>query len=92
LLDAVASPDKQSGDVADKTSQMMELVERILSRVSEFRARLQQVQADVSALDSRLTGWVRLGSLSATVLLLWFAASQVSMFAHAWSCFRKPRG
>jgi hypothetical protein len=87
-LSALLADGSPSGSVDEKTTQMDDLLKRVLDWVGDFRTKVAQVQSDVTALKPRLHAWIHLGAVIGTVVLLWMAASQLCVLGYACSWFK----
>ena len=88
----------QKSDVtAETVSTLSELTQRVDTRLGEVQANVQQVQADVAALQVRLDTRksqvlfvFNLLALLSTLMLAWILYSQIVVIQHHWARVRRP--
>ncbi len=61
--------------------------EEIQAEVDGYQAQISDLQERVALLKARIPLWIDVSSIAITLLLLWLALSQVSIFFHGWSFF-----
>jgi chromosome segregation ATPase len=54
------------------------------TRLEKFDARAKQFQASVSALHHRIRWWMSFAAVGLTIVLAWFAISQLAMIRSGW--------
>ena len=89
LLDEFSGGAGPPVDLAKQTTQMEEALQRVLALVSDFQVRLTRIQEEATRLREQTLRWIGLGAVIVTVVLAWVALSQVSLFCHAVSWYRR---
>ncbi len=69
-------------------SRIEEVLTRITALIGEYRTRVEEVRSQARALQMRVDSGIQWGVVAATVLLLWLALAQGSLFVHAWKWLR----
>lgn len=75
------------GRVTGKTSEISVFLDEIQAEVDGYQAQISDLQVRVATARARVPLWIDLSSIAVTLLLLWLAFSQVSVFLHGWSFF-----
>ncbi len=73
--------------VTTRTSKMHAILDEVQADVDYYDAQVGDLQERVGLLKARIPLWIDLAAIVITVLLLWLALSQVSVFIHGWSFF-----
>ncbi len=73
--------------VTTRTSKMHAILDEVQADVDYYDAQVSDLQERVALLKARIPLWIDLAAIVITVLLLWLALSQVSVFIHGWSFF-----
>jgi hypothetical protein len=73
--------------ITDRTSEMSAFLDDIQAEVDGYQAQISDIQERVATLKARIPLWIDMSSIAITLLLLWLALSQVSVFIHGWSFF-----
>jgi hypothetical protein len=68
---------------------LMENVGGLTIQVEDMHTQVNELQGMVGVLQANLHLWLNLGTLAITVMLLWFGASQVSLFYHGLDWYRQ---
>ena len=58
------------------------------ARLEKFDNKVTQTKAAVDATHQRLRWWIRIAAVALTVLMAWFAVSQIGMIRCGWRCLR----
>lgn len=82
LEDDLQSTAKDLGEFATAAIKGVNLVEQTLSDASEF---ITSVKEEVASLRERILFWKTRGPALATLVLLWIALGQISLFTRGWS-------
>ena len=75
------------GSITSRTSEIGGFLDDVQSDVDDLRTQIGDLQTRVATLKGRVPLWIDLGSIAITLLFLWLAISQVSVFIHGWSLF-----
>lgn len=73
--------------ITGRTSEISAFLDEIQAEVDGYQAQISELQERVVALKARIPLWIDISSIAITLLLLWLALSQVSIFFHGWSFF-----
>ena len=73
------------GPITSRTSEISGYLDDVQSDVDDSRAQIGDLRERVATLKGRVPLWIDLGSIAITLLFLWLALSQVSVFIHGWS-------
>jgi hypothetical protein len=76
---------KEAGgqQVAAATSEVDLTLQRCQAKVDAWQSDLAGAREEIQHVRAKVRGWVTLAAVALTVLLVWVAAGQVSLFAHA---------
>jgi chromosome segregation ATPase len=61
-------------------------LENLSVRLEKFGNKVAQTKASVDALHQRLRWWIRIAAVALTILMAWFAVSQLGMIRCGWRC------
>jgi hypothetical protein len=75
-------------DVAAATGRIAEVLDRITTVITELHERVGKAQSDVAEVKPRTMEWIHKGPTVVSVVLGWFALSQVIVLGVAVSWFR----
>jgi hypothetical protein len=75
-------------EVENETALVEQKLQQLLDLVNDFADKLTDIRDRAAAVKARVTRDLFLGAIILTVLLSWFALSQISLMAHAWSWIR----
>ena len=75
------------GPITSRTSEISGYLDDVQSDVDDSRAQIGDLRERVATLKGRVPLWIDLGSIAITLLFVWLALSQVSVFIHGWSFF-----
>jgi hypothetical protein len=85
----VTGGDKEAGaqQLAATTSQVDLVLQRCQAKVDDWESNLDAAREEMGRVRPKIAGWLTLTAIAVTVLLVWVAAGQVSLFVHAlrWS-------
>lgn len=73
--------------VTGRTSEISAFLDEIQAEVDGYQAQISDLQERVATLKARIPLWIDVSSIAITLLLLWLALSQISIFFHGWSFF-----
>jgi hypothetical protein len=73
----------------DQASRIEEALTTVHTTTKEYESQIDDIADRVARLKLRIQFWFTAGPVVATVVLLWFAVSQVSLLMHAVSWLRK---
>ncbi len=76
---------KETGgqQVAAATGEVDQALQRCQAKADAWQSDLDGVREEFQHVRAKVRGWVTLTAVAVTVLLVWVAAGQVSLFAHA---------
>jgi hypothetical protein len=78
--------------IVARLAQVEKRMEDICGRIERFHARVAGMKGEIAAVRGDFRWWTMLGAVLVTLLLIWFAASQIGMVLHGWSLAkRQPR-
>jgi hypothetical protein len=85
LEGAVGDGDKeaQGQEVAAASSEVDLALQRCQAKVDDWQAFLEAASDEVRHARGEILGWLTPAALAVTVLLVWMALGQISLFAHA---------
>jgi predicted nucleic acid-binding Zn-ribbon protein len=63
----------------------------ISARLEKFDARVEQTRASCVHVKLKVHWWISIAAAALTILLVWFAISQVSMTTHGWRLMQGKR-
>jgi hypothetical protein len=72
-----------SGEVAAATSEVDLILQKCQARTDLWQSDLDGAREDLRHLKAEILGWLTPAAIVGTILCLWVAAGQVSLFAHA---------
>ncbi len=75
--------------VVMQVSLIDQVMARLIRRVGEFREKVTALQTELGAVKTRTLEWIRIGPMVITIVSLWLAACQVSMFVLARAWFKR---
>jgi chromosome segregation ATPase len=81
--------EKLAREVAERLLQVDDRLGRLQEAIRRGDLRLDEARAAVTRVKERGPDWITLAAVLLTVLLGWFALSQVSMILHGWSLARR---
>jgi hypothetical protein len=94
-LKAVVSSDEKgtSGQpVAVTVSQVNQVLQRCQATADAWQSDLDAAREAVREVQPKVGGWLTLAAVAVTILCVWMAAGQISLFAHALRWLRgRPR-
>ncbi len=89
LTDLLGQPGAAGNEEFENEATLIEQkVQFLLGLVDEFARKLTDIRDRAAALKIRTERYLFIGAVALTVLLSWFALSQISLMAHAWSWIR----
>jgi hypothetical protein len=79
-----------SKEFASATSEVDLILEKCQSRVDVWQSELEAAREELRHVEAEILGWLTPVAIAVTLLCLWLAASQISLFAHALRWCRSP--
>jgi uncharacterized membrane protein len=73
---------------AKEVRGIAERLENVENSLQSFDADLAEAQTDITAVTDAAPRWITLAAWATTLVLSWFALSQVGLLLHAWSLIR----
>ncbi|MBT3313949.1 MAG: hypothetical protein HN390_04980 [Anaerolineae bacterium] len=75
----------------DKVGALTEQLDTLQSQTSEVQAAVEKTQSDVAVIKSKVPRWVNIGSMTVTLVFVWFGAAQYFLFRAGWQFLRKSK-
>jgi hypothetical protein len=81
----VGDGDKETSgqEVVATTNAVDRVLERCQTTVDDWQSELDAVRADLEPVKTQTLRWLLIGAIAMTVLLVWVAAGQISLFGRA---------
>ena len=89
IRDDVASARRIAARVVARLAQIETRMANLCKRIERLHARIIEMKGEVSDLRDRLHWWTMLGAVLLSLLLVWFAVSQIGMIVHGWPLVRR---
>jgi hypothetical protein len=78
--------------IVARLTQVEQRMANLCERIERYHARVMEMKGEIAAVRNSFHWWTTLGAVLITLLLAWFAASQIGMVLHGWSLVkRQPR-
>ena len=71
-------------DVISASRDVKLVLQRCQTIVDDWGSDLEVIREELPRLKERILGWMTFAAITTTVLCVWVAISQISLFAHAW--------
>jgi hypothetical protein len=86
----VGDGDKETngGDVAAATNEVDLVLQNCQATLKDWQSDLDAAREQLPQLQAEILGWLTLAAIVVTVLGVWVAVGQISLFAHAWKWVR----
>jgi DNA repair ATPase RecN len=92
IRDDVLSARRIALIIVSRLAQVEKRMENLCGRIEKFHASVGEMQGEIIAVRENFHWWTMLGAVLATLLLVWFTASQIGMVLHGWAMAkRKPQ-
>jgi hypothetical protein len=92
IRDNVASARRIASIIVARLADSEKRLANLCARIETFRARLAEMNGQITAARNSFQWWTTFAAILATALLAWLAVSQISMALHGWSFAKKqPR-
>jgi hypothetical protein len=78
----------RTNEVAAATSEVGLILQKCQARMEAWQTDLEAAREDVRHVKAKILGWLTPVTIVWTLLCLWMAAGQISLFAHALGWFR----
>ena len=75
--------------IVARLAQVEKRMENLCGRIERFHARVAGMKGEIAAVRGDFQWWTMLGAVLVTLLLIWFAASQIGMVLHGWSLAKR---
>jgi hypothetical protein len=75
--------------IVARLAQVEKRMANLCGRIERFHARVVEMKGEIAAVRDTSQWWTMLGAVLATLLLAWFAASQIGMVLHGWSLAKR---
>jgi hypothetical protein len=75
--------------IVARLAQVEKRMENLCRRIERFHARVTGMKGEITAVRGDFQWWTMLGAVLVTLLLTWFAASQIGMVLHGWSLAKR---
>ena len=87
MLDKGRTPDDKSLTLAvpEHSSAVARTLNEARGAIGTFEEKVAEISSRVAFLKARFVSAVQLGAIVLTLVLLWIALSQASLFLHAWT-------
>jgi hypothetical protein len=69
--------------------QVEKRMANLCGRIESFHARVVEMKGEIGTTRDNFHWWTMLGAVLVTVLLMWFAASQIGMVLYGWSLAKR---
>ena len=74
----------------DKIDQLGEGLDQLEAKSAEVQEVIDQTSADVEEIKIKIPRWINLGSLTVTLVFIWFGIAQYLLFRSSWHWLRQP--
>jgi hypothetical protein len=90
LKAVVGEGGKETGEhqVAAATSEVDLVLQRCQAKLEAWQSDLDAAREEMRQVRAKVPGWLTLTAIAGTILLVWVAVGQISLFAHARPWFR----
>jgi hypothetical protein len=85
--DADAEPNADDA-VLSRIEQMLQALKGL---IADYATRVKEVRVKFEEVKSRIFAWILPATILISATCFWIALSQISLFCHAWSWFKKGR-
>ncbi len=75
----------------EKIDQLNNQLDLLEGRSAELQTAISQTSDDVTEIKQKISRWIDLGSLSTTLLFLWFGVAQYLLMRSGWRLLRQPQ-
>jgi len=89
IRDDVLSARRIALMIVARLAQVEKRMANLCERIAQVHARVGELQGEIVAVRENCHWWTMLGTVLVTLLLLWFAASQISMVLHGWALAKR---
>ncbi len=92
IRDDVRSARRIALMIVARLAQVEKRMANLCGRIERFHARVGEMKGEIVAARGNFHWWTTLGAVLVTVLLAWFAASQIGLMLHGWSLAKRSLG
>jgi chromosome segregation ATPase len=89
MRDDVLSARRIAAMVVARLAQIDTRMANLCKRIERLHAEVIEMKGAVSDLRDRCQWWTKIGAVLLSLLLAWFAASQIGMLIHGWPLVRR---
>jgi DNA repair ATPase RecN len=89
IRDNVLSARRIAVMIVARLAQVEKRMANLCRRIETYHARVAEMKGKLAAERDRFQWWTTFGALLVTLLLAWFAASQIGMVLHGWSLVKR---
>ena len=89
IRDNVLSARRIALMIVARLTQVEKRMANLCGRIERFHARVAEMKGEIAARRDNFQWWTMLGAVLATLLLAWFAASQIGMVLHGRSLAKR---
>ncbi len=82
IRDNVVSARRIALTIVGRLAQVEKRMANLCERIERFHARMREMQGEIAEVRANFQWWTMLGAVLVTLLLMWFAASQIGMILH----------
>jgi methyl-accepting chemotaxis protein len=91
---AVANLEQRAAEVASAGAEAVaglnQELDVIEAEIASLQTTVDEAQAQVTAVQERIPFWVDLGSITATLLFVWYGIAQLCLLILSWRWVRNP--
>jgi chromosome segregation ATPase len=84
IRDNVVSTRQIALTIVARLAQVEKRMVNLCERIEKLRGRLVEMKGEVASAKDNLRWWMAFGAVLITLLLIWFATSQIGMVLHGW--------
>jgi septation ring formation regulator EzrA len=89
IRDDVLSARRIALMIVARLAQVEKRMANLCGRIETFHTRVGEMKGEIAAVRDNFQWWTMLGAVLVTLLLVWFAASQIGMVLHGWSLAKR---
>lgn len=89
IRDNVLSARRIALMIVARLAQVEKRMANLCGRIEAFHARVVEMKGEIATVRGNSQWWTMLGAVLTTLLLAWFAASQIGMVLHGWSLAKR---